>query len=140
MSRRALSAEDKAKMAEGRRQSNTIDRYLKQIERLDAHDKRQTALDPEVLEAEAAHVARALESAEGLRRLQLLQKREDLQRMALEVAPQEDLELVQEFIRIAAEYGARKGISYSTWREVGVPVDVLRSAGISRTRRPFGSA
>jgi len=139
VARKALTADDKEKMAQGRRQSNTIDRYLKQVERLQAHDKRQTALGPEDLEAEAIVVEQALESAEGLRRLQLLQRREDLQRMALEAVPAEDPALTDEFIRVAAAYGERKGISYSTWREVGVSADVLRSAGIKRTRRPFGS-
>lgn len=137
MSRRTLTAAEKTKMARGRKQANTVDRYLKQLERLKTHDKRQASLSPEELEIEAEGLAIALETAEGVQRLQLLQRREDLQRLALEAVPQEDEALVEAFIEVAAVYGERKGISYSTWREVGVPAEVLRRAGIKRTRRPF---
>lgn len=40
--------------------------------------------------------------------------------------------LEQDFIKVAAEYGRRKGISYAAWREVGVAPAVLKEAGISR--------
>jgi hypothetical protein len=36
-------------------------------------------------------------------------------------------------VEYAASYGARKGITYAAWREVGVPVSVLKAAGISRS-------
>ena len=36
------------------------------------------------------------------------------------------------FIEHAANYGARKGIAYATWREFGVAADVLNKAGITR--------
>jgi len=41
--------------------------------------------------------------------------------------------LESEFVQIAASYGARQGISYSSWREIGVPAAVLEQAGIART-------
>ena len=37
------------------------------------------------------------------------------------------------FIGAAKDYGQRKGISYATWREVGVTPAVLKKAGISRS-------
>jgi hypothetical protein len=38
------------------------------------------------------------------------------------------------FVRVARIYGERKGISYSTWRAVGVSAAVLQQAKIPRTR------
>jgi len=40
--------------------------------------------------------------------------------------------LEADFVQVAASYSARKGISYTAWRELGVSADVLKRAGISR--------
>ncbi len=37
-------------------------------------------------------------------------------------------------MKVAASYGARKGITYATWREVGVSAETLKKAGVSRAR------
>lgn len=43
------------------------------------------------------------------------------------------LEAVEQgFITHAASYGQRKGIRYATWREAGVPAELLARAGITR--------
>ena len=39
-----------------------------------------------------------------------------------------------EFVKVAKSYSQRQGISYATWREVGVEASVLKAAGISRSR------
>ena len=39
--------------------------------------------------------------------------------------------LEEAFLEVAAEYGARKGISRQAWREVGVPLETLKRAGIT---------
>ena len=36
------------------------------------------------------------------------------------------------FVEVAASYSTRQGISYTSWREVGVPAATLKRAGISR--------
>ena len=41
--------------------------------------------------------------------------------------------LEAEFVQHAAAYGARRGISYGAWREIGVSSDTLKSAGIRRS-------
>jgi len=47
-----------------------------------------------------------------------------------------DMEALEEgFVRNAASYSQRKGITWSAWREVGVPASVLAAAGIKRTRK-----
>ena len=40
--------------------------------------------------------------------------------------------LESDFVKTASKYAARQGISYAAWRELGVPADVLKKAGISR--------
>ena len=42
--------------------------------------------------------------------------------------------LRRSFVKNAKAYGAAKGIEHATWREIGVPTDVLRDAGITRGR------
>ena len=42
--------------------------------------------------------------------------------------------LEEEFVKTARTYSERKGISYSAWRQVGVPPSVLARASIARTR------
>ncbi len=74
-----------------------------------------------------------------MKRLVLLQEREDLQRAALELDARDDRALEAQFVAVAKNYGERRGISYSTWREFGVTKPVLEAAGIPRTRRPNGA-
>jgi hypothetical protein len=35
-------------------------------------------------------------------------------------------------VKVAKSYSQRQGISYATWREVGVEAAVLKAAGVSR--------
>ena len=80
-----------------------------------------------------AAVEQELLTADPLKRLHLIQERLDLQ-AALEASNNKvDMEqLEKEFIAAAAPYSARKGISYTAWRELGVPSPVLSKAGITR--------
>ena len=80
-------------------------------------------------------VEQALATADPLKRLHLIQERLDLQ-SALETNDAKvDLDsLEKEFIAAAAPYSARKGISYSAWRELGVTAPVLKKAGVGRGR------
>jgi hypothetical protein len=73
--------------------------------------------------------------ADVVKRLSLVQERLDLLDELDRLGEQEDIGAAEaEFVAVAASYGERKGISYSAWREVGVPAAVLRSAGISRSQ------
>jgi hypothetical protein len=42
-------------------------------------------------------------------------------------------DLEEGFIASAKSYGRRKGITQAAWRSLGVPADVLRKAGITRS-------
>lgn len=133
MPTRTISAEHKARMAEGRRQSQVVERYLRQLETQLTKEKRPSA---EEISEQLDRIETLLDAASGVERLALLQEREDMQRLGLELEPDDDGALEEQFVAVARSYGERKGISYSTWREFGVPKDVLEAAGIRRTRRP----
>ena len=126
-----MSNEHKAALAEGRDQGRAVRRYL---EALEAHKprrgrKRTTDSMKKRLVAVEAEIA----TADPLKRLHLVQERFDLE-TALEASESKvDLnQLEKDFVKSAAPYSERKGISYSAWRELGVPAAVLEKAGISR--------
>jgi uncharacterized protein YicC (UPF0701 family) len=129
--RTPMSNEHKAALAEGREQGRAVRRYL---EALEAHrPRRGRKRTPESMKKRLDAVEQALANADPLKRLHLIQERLDLQ-SALETNDAKvDLDsLEKEFIAAAAPYSARKGISYSAWRELGVPSPVLAKAGLSR--------
>jgi hypothetical protein len=69
----------------------------------------------------------------ALQQLQLTQERMDLQRELETMGKKSDLSALEgDFVKTASKYAQRKGISYAAWRELGVPADVLKKAGISR--------
>lgn len=134
---KVMTDEHKGKMADGRRQARIVENYLRHLEQRPKAQKRPSL---EAISAELDEVESQLASATGVRRLTLLQERENLQRMALEAQPEDDGALEEQFVAVARGYGDRKGISYSTWREFGVPKEVLQAAAIPRTRRPNRAA
>jgi hypothetical protein len=38
------------------------------------------------------------------------------------------------FVKVAKTFSEKRGIRWSAWRDAGVPGDVLKKAGIARTR------
>jgi hypothetical protein len=70
------------------------------------------------------------------KRLELVQRRLDLTEQLAHESNGPDLNgLEAEFVKVAKSYAERKGISYTAFREVGVPAATLKRAGIPRTRR-----
>ncbi len=135
MATTVISAAHKEKMAAGRRETRAVDSYLKHLEEFGPPVRRE--MDRRRVESEMEAVSRELESAVGIPRLDLLQRREDLARQLADLSGSDVAdELEQAFVAVAASYSERKGISYSTWREFGVPKAVLDEAGVVRTRRP----
>ena len=72
---------------------------------------------------------------DALTNLHYLQEQKDLEAelarsdTTVDIAP-----LEKDFVKVAKGYSERKGITYSTWRASGVSPEVLRRAGIARTR------
>ena len=74
-----------------------------------------------------AALAEGREQGRIVRRyLEALQNRHSAEIAALEEA----------FIAVAGPYSARKGLSYTAWRAVGVKPRILREAGIPRHQPP----
>lgn len=130
--RTPMSKEHKAALAEGREQGRAVRRYL---EALEAHKPRRgRKRSPESLKKRLDEVESEIAVADPLQRVHLVQERIDLQ-AALEARESKvDLDqLEKDFVNAAGPYSDRKGISYSAWREIGVPAAVLERAGISRS-------
>lgn len=128
----AMSDDHKAALAEGRNHARTVGRYL---EALEAHKpKRGRKRTADSVKKRLATVEQELKTSSGLTRLTLLQERRDLEvELAGMQGGRPDLSgLEKEFVKVAKDYSARKGISYGAWREFGVAPEVLKKAGITR--------
>ena len=70
------------------------------------------------------------------KRLELIQRRLDAQeRLAAADSDEPDVETLEKaFIKVAQGYAQRKRMSYTAFRELGVPAAALKQAGIARTR------
>jgi hypothetical protein len=130
--RTPMSDEHKTALAEGRDQGRSVRRYLEALEA--NKPRRGRRRSPESMTKRLAAIETDLPTADPLKRLHLIQERLDLQ-AALEAseAGTDLADLEAQFVAVAASYGERKGITYSAWRELGVPAPVLAQAGISRT-------
>jgi len=126
-----MSDTHKAALAEGREQGRAVRRYL---EALDAHKPRRgRKRTPESMQKRLEAIEEKLAQADPLTRLQLVQERMDLQRQLEAADTTIDLqELEDEFVKAAADYSRRKGITYAAWREAGIDPAILRRAGIRR--------
>ena len=129
--RTPMSREHKAALAEGRDQGRAVRRYL---EALEAHKPRRgRKRTPDSIKRRLTAVETEYASADPLKRLHLAQERLDLKAALAASESKVDLDkLEKEFVKSAAPYSQRKGISYSAWRELGVPAPVLERAGIGR--------
>jgi len=132
MAPKTMTAEHKAAMKAGRDQGRAVKAYLDALEQHRPRRGRQRT--PDTIRRRLAAIEQALPDASSLRRLQLTQERRDLQtELESKAAPSVDLSALEAgFARSAQAYGQSKGIAYATWRELGVPAEVLKRAGITR--------
>jgi hypothetical protein len=131
--RTPMSDSHKAALADGRRQGLAVRRYL---EALQAHKpKRGRKRTPESIRRRLAKIDTELETADQLKRLQLTQEQINLNAELARLEAGVDLsELEEAFVEAAGPYSDRKRISYTAWRAMDVPADVLARAGITRKR------
>jgi hypothetical protein len=119
-------------LATGRSQGLAVRRYLEALERNRPRRGRRPSADS--LAKQLKEIEARLKDADPLKRLHLIQQRKTIQSRLDEGDGSEDLSILEEgFISAAAEYGSRRAIDYSTWREAGVRADVLRRAGVHRS-------
>jgi hypothetical protein len=128
----SMSDEHKAALAEGREQGRIVRRYL---EALASHrPKRGRKRTAESISRRLKSIDEQLATANPLNRLHLVQERMDLEHEleTVDGGAVDLTELEEEFVRVAAAYSARKGVTYDAWRALGVEPRVLRAAGIGR--------
>lgn len=128
-----MSEEHKAALARGRRESRAVKKYLTALN--SRRPGRPVTVDG--LKKKIDSIDSRLESEEDpLKVLDLRQERLDAEDSLADLESREDLdELEKGFVDVAKSYSERKGISYTAWRQTGVPAAVLKDAGIPRTRR-----
>lgn len=130
--KRSMSAEHKAALAEGRRQSRAVKAYLEALH--SSRPKRGRKRTPESIKKQLDQVEADLAEADPMQELLLVQKRRDLESALAALDEKVDLSgLEKDFVTNAKDYAQSKGISYASFREVGVPAEVLRKAGITRS-------
>jgi hypothetical protein len=123
----------KAALAEGRKQGRVVKSYLEALEA--NKPKRGRKRTPDSIRKRLDTINEAFDDASAVERLQLAQERMDLEQELHARETRVDLaKLENEFVKVAKDYGTRKGISYAAWREVGVEPSLLKRAGISRGR------
>jgi hypothetical protein len=129
-----MSDDHKAALAEGRAQGRAVREYLAALE---ADRKPGRKVDRGAIEGRIADVQTRIDGEpDPAKRVELIQKRLDLEAKLIDLGDDVDLEALEEgFVQAAAPYSERKGITYTAWREAGVPAAVLKKAGVSRTRR-----
>ncbi len=127
-----MSDEHTAALAEGREQGRAVRCYLDALE--STKPRRGRKRTPERMQKRLAEIDQALASADPLSRVHLVQEHLDLEgRLGSGEDPVDLAFLEARFVDAAAAYAARKGISYTAWRQVGVEPRVLKAAGIPRT-------
>jgi hypothetical protein len=127
-----MSDEHKQALAEGREQGRGVRLYLEALEK--NRPKRGRKRTSDSITKRLDTIEQRLVDADPLTRLHLVQERINLENELESMKAKSDLaELEEGFISSAKSYGQRKGISHGAWRSLGVPADVLRKAGISRS-------
>jgi hypothetical protein len=129
--KRSMTDQHKAALAEGRAEGRAVKAYL---EALDTNrPKRGRKRTPDSITKRLGVIESELADASPILRLQLIQERMDLGKELALLGTKIDMTDVESaFVKSAGTYASRKGISYAAWRELGVPADVLKRAGITR--------
>jgi hypothetical protein len=128
---RTMTPAHKAALAEGRAEGRAVKGYLEALEQ--NRPRRGRKRTPDSIAKRLATIDAELDTVSALQRLQLVQERMDLQRELEQLGAKVDLSALEAaFVKTAAKYAQRKGISYAAWRELGVPAEVLKQTGISR--------
>jgi hypothetical protein len=129
--KRTMSDDHKAALAAGRAQGKAIGDYLDAVAANKPKRGRKRTTDS--VKRQLAEVEAKLKSASGTARVELAQRRRDLEVELAGMNASPDLtKLEAAFVKHAKGYAERKGVSHAAFREVGVPADVLVKAGISR--------
>ena len=128
-----MTQEHKDALARGRREARAIKAYLNALE----SRRPGRPVSKESLKKRLENLDEKLEAADNpLETVDLIQSKLDIEKALSEVESAQDMATLEAgFVENAASYSERKGVTYTAWREFGVPAKVLREAGIKETRR-----
>lgn len=127
-----MTDEHKSALALGRVEGRAVREYLESLRA--NKPRRGRRRTPDSIRARLKAIDTELTSADPLNELKLRQERRDLDRELHQRSAVVDRASIEKaFISVAKSYGERQGISYSSWREVGVDAAVLKKAGIGRS-------
>jgi hypothetical protein len=126
-----MSDEHRLAITEARRESGAVRAYLDAWEM--HRPKRGRKRTADGIRARIAAIDAQLVGASAFDRLNLMQERADLEQEIVSMESTADLSSLEDaFVEVAASYSRRKGITYDTWRQVGVRPELLKRAGIGR--------
>jgi hypothetical protein len=127
-----MSDEHKAALAQGRAEGKAVRDYL---EALRANKPRRgRKRTPDSITKRLDAIDRELLDAGPLDELKLVEERRKLHEERASMQASVDLSALETaFVKVAKPYSERQGISYASWREVGVDAGVLKKAGITRS-------
>ena len=126
-----MTDEHKAALAKGRAEGRIVREYLEGLRA--TKPKRGRKRTPETISKRLDAITSELASASPIDELLLIQERKNLEAERSAMSNSIDMNALEaDFVGVAKSYGESKAISYSSWRDVGVPASVLKSAGISR--------
>ncbi len=129
--KRPMSDEHKAALARGRTEGRIVRDYLEGLRA--TKPKRGRKRTPENVQKRIDAITLELEEASPVDELLLVQERRDLQAELEAMSNTIDMNALEDkFVDVAKSYSESKGISYASWRDVGVPASTLKRAGISR--------
>ena len=130
----AMTDDHKAALAQGRTEARALKAYLAVAT---TPKKRGRPVTRASLEDRIATLdEKAQTEDDPLARVELIQARIDAQKSLDDLGTAADLEALEAgFTEYAAAYSDRKGITWTAWREAGVPAATLRKAGIKQTRQ-----
>ncbi len=129
-----MSSEHKAALAQGRAEARALKAYLAAVTR---PKKRGRPVTQATLASKIASLDERIRTEDDpLARVDLIQARIDAQRALDDLETAADLKALEAgFVEHVASYSDRKGITWTAWREAGVPAATLRKAGVKQTRR-----
>lgn len=129
-----MSQDHKQALLQGRKEAKAIKAYLATLQQ----KRPGRPATRESLEAKLADLTKRVEKSEDpLATVKLIQARIDTKHALEQLSRAEDFDrLTADFVANVASYSERKGISYTAWREFGVPAVTLREGGIKQTRNP----
>jgi hypothetical protein len=127
-----LTDQHKAALAQGRVEGRAVRAYLEALR--GNKPKRGRRRTSDSIKKRLNAISDQLKTADPLTEVRLVQERRDLTAELDGMQSNVDLKSIEDdFIKVVANYSKRQGISYASWREVGVPASVLTKAGLSRS-------